>query len=102
MARRYSNVIEQDAEEFLLQYIIRAKGLCFKIKFLGLMGAPDRLVLMPGGRFYFVELKKLGGALEPSQAVMFPRMLKRGFPVHVLTGIDQVKQFIEKEFPNAN
>lgn len=93
---RYSKIIEADAESFLLQSVKALKGLCFKLKFLGVMGAPDRLVLMPGGRFFFVELKQSTGELEPSQAVLFPRLEKRGFKVHVLYGIEQVKEFVEK------
>ena len=91
---RYSKVIEADAESFLLQSVKALKGLCFKLKFIGIMGAPDRLVLMPGGRLFFVELKQSTGKLEPSQAVLFPRLEKLGFKVHVLYGVEQVQEFI--------
>lgn len=91
---RYSKVIERDAESFLLQSVKTLGGLCFKLKFIGLMGAPDRLVLLPYGRFFFVELKQNTGKLEPSQEILFPRLLKRGFPVHVLYGVDAVKEFV--------
>lgn len=94
---RYSKIIEADAESYLVDSVRKLKGLCFKLKFLGVMGAPDRLVLMPGGRFFFVELKQTTGALEPSQQVLFPRIEKRGFKVYVLYGVEQVKEFIEKE-----
>ena len=92
---RYSKIIEHNVEDFLLQSVKSFKGLCFKLKFLGVMGAPDRLVLMPGGRFFFVELKQTTGELEPSQAVLFPRIEKRGFKVHVLYGIEQVQKFVD-------
>lgn len=72
------------------------RGLCFKQKFIGWAGAPDRLVLMPGGRFFFVELKQLTGKLEASQKVMFPMIEKRGFKVHVLYGVEGVQQFISQ------
>jgi hypothetical protein len=94
---RYSKVIEADAEDLLLQSVKRLRGLCFKLKFLGTAGAPDRLVLMPGGRFYFVELKQLTGKLEPSQIVLFPLIEKLGFKVHVLMGVDAVKLFVANE-----
>lgn len=96
MTQRYSAVLEADAEKLLLQSVTRLRGLCFKLKFIGFMGAPDRLVLMPGGRFFFVELKKIGGELEPSQKVMFPRIEKRGFKVHILTGAEEVLQFVQQ------
>lgn len=95
MTQRYSAVVEADAEKLLLQSVTRLRGLCFKLKFIGFMGAPDRLVLLPGGRFFFVELKKTGGKLEASQEALFPRLEKRGFKVHVLTGGEEVKQFVQ-------
>lgn len=95
---RYSKVIEADAENLLLQSVRRLRGLCFKLNFLGLAGAPDRLVLMPGGRFYFVELKReKGGRLEPSQEVLFPLIEKLGFKVHILKGQAEVRHFVETE-----
>lgn len=94
MTRRYSKVIEADAEDLLLRSVRQAKGLCFKLKFVGLMGAPDRLVLMPGGRFYFVEVKQATGSLEPSQVNLFPRLEAIGFKVHLLYGVEAVAQFV--------
>jgi hypothetical protein len=93
---RYSRVIEADAEKDLVNGVRVRKGLCFKLKFLGIMGAPDRLVLLPTGRFFFVELKKLGGKLEPSQEIMFPKLLALGFRVHVLEGQEQVADFFNQ------
>lgn len=93
---RYSTVIEADTEKDLVGGVRARKGLCFKLKFLGIMGAPDRLVLLPAGRFFFVELKKLGGKLEPSQKIMFPKLLALGFPVHVLEGQEQVANFLNQ------
>lgn len=91
---RYSKVIEADAENDLLAGIKRLGGLCFKLKFLGLAGAPDRLVLLPGGRFFFVEVKQNTGKLEASQEIMFPRLEARGFKVHLLYGVEAVRQFL--------
>jgi hypothetical protein len=91
---RYSNVIEADAERALLAGIRQRRGLCFKLKFLGLAGAPDRLVLLPGGRLYFVEVKQPSGKLEASQQTLFPRLEALGFTVHVLYGVEAVQQFL--------
>ena len=91
---RYSKIIEADAESFLLQSVKRLRGLCFKLKFIGVKGAPDRLLLMPGGKFFLVELKQLSGKLEASQAILFPRIEKRGFKVHVLYGVEGVQEFV--------
>lgn len=98
---RYSKVIEKDAETNLVQSVRQLKGMCIKLKFIGLLGAPDRLVLLPGGRFYFVELKQPTGKLETSQEVLFPKLARLGFKVHELYGEPDVLSFINsitKEF----
>lgn len=85
---------EIKAEELLKKHVQMRKGLCFKLKFLGIAGAPDRIVLMPGGKMFFVELKRaVGGALEPSQRILFPVLERLGFTVHVLCGAAEVEQF---------
>lgn len=91
---RYSKVVEEDAESLLVTGIRARRGLCFKIRFLGFAGAPDRLVLLPWGLFFFVELKDVGGSLEESQKVMFPRLEKRGFKVNILYGVEDVRRFL--------
>lgn len=85
---------EEKAEDLLCNAVKSLGGLCFKLKFVGKLGAPDRLVLMPGGRFLFVELKRPKGTLEASQEAMFPKLERVGFPVHVLRGTEEVSAFI--------
>jgi hypothetical protein len=92
---RYSTIKEYDAEKTLIEGIKKLGGKAFKLKFLGLAGAPDRLVLLPKGRLYFVELKREGGKLESSQSVLFPLIEKLGFKVHILVGELAVKLFLK-------
>jgi len=99
---RYSNVVEADAETLLVSSIKRLRGRAFKLKFIGLSGAPDRLVLMPGGRFYFVELKGPNGRLEDTQEILFPRLEELGFKVWILKGVQEVQRFIQHlEMPDV-
>lgn len=37
------------------------RGLCVKLDPTGLVGIPDRLVMLPGGVLFFVELKRPKG-----------------------------------------
>lgn len=91
---RYSRVIESDAEDELVGGVKRNGGMTFKLKFIGVSGAPDRLILMPEGRFFFVEVKKEDGHLEATQRALFPMIERLGFTVHVLHGVEAVKEFI--------
>lgn len=47
-------------------------------------GLPDRLVILPGGRMFFVELKAPTGTVKPHQTVVHDRMATLGCPVVVL------------------
>lgn len=77
-----------------LRDLITALGwLCLKINPLGLWGIPDRLVLAPGGRAIFVELKCPDGDVKPKQVRWHDRLRKLGFQVEVLWTLEQVRDF---------
>ena len=59
-------------------------------------GIPDRLVLLPGGRMYLVELKTHTGRLSPVQREWHKRALKLGVPVAVLYGLGEVVKWVEE------
>ena len=89
--------IEADAEKLLVSEVKSLGGKVFKLKFIGTDGAPDRIIFMPGGKVYFVELKRAeGGALEPTQEVLFPIIEKTGTRIHIVCGILGVRNFVER------
>ena len=51
---------EKSIEQELVRAVRTAGGLCAKWVSPGLDGVPDRIVLMPGGRLAFVEVKAPG------------------------------------------
>ena len=63
----------------------RLGGLCEKIAPTR-WGMPDRLVLLPGGRVYLVELKAATGSVRPAQAVWHRKAAERGTKVVVIQG----------------
>lgn len=66
----------------------RHGGLSLKWVSPGRLGVPDRLLFMPGGRLYLVELKRPGGKPRASQNAMFAKLEKRGFHVWVVDDPD--------------
>ena len=58
---------ERDVEKKLVESVKRKGGLCPKFTSPGMDGVPDRIVLMPGGRIAFVELKAPGKRMRPLQ-----------------------------------
>lgn len=57
-------------------------------------GTPDRLILLPGGRMYLVELKAYGGRLSAAQKLFIAKAAELGTTVTVLTGRAQVDAWI--------
>lgn len=92
---------ESQIEAKLVRVVRNQGGLCFKFVSPGNPGVPDRLIILPGGRVVFVELKTEIGRLANIQKWQLAEMQKRGADVRVLKGLDQVKRFVEEEvMPN--
>ena len=72
-------------------------GLALKFISPGTAGVPDRLVLLPGGRAVFVELKAPGKKLRPLQQKRKAQLQALGFRVYVIDSKEAIQQFIESE-----
>lgn len=90
-------MLEKDIEARLKRGVERAGGLCLKWVSPGCTGVMDRIVLLPGGRVIFVELKKPGGRLSERQKLMRDSMQRRGADVRCLWTDTAVKDFLEQE-----
>lgn len=83
-----------------IEYKLRDKvkalgGLALKLIASGFTGLPDRLVLLPGGRVFFVELKNgSAGRLSARQVVVHKLLEKLGFPVWVISTEEQLQEFL--------
>ena len=74
---------------------VKARG-GWAIKLLpSVSGLPDRMVLLPGGRLIFVELKSPTGTVAPHQTVVHNRLRRLGFEVFVLASTDAVKEWLQ-------
>lgn len=89
-------MLEKDAEKFLKIEIEKRGGKCWKWVSPGRDGVPDRIVLLPGGRIYFVEMKTEVGKLALMQRYVIQRITQLGFDVRVLYGKTDVKAFLQE------
>lgn len=87
---------ERDVERILTQGIRKAGGAAYKFVSPGNDGVPDRLVVMPGGRICFVELKQDTGELSGLQKIQIGRMRRLGCNVRVLYGAEDVRNFLRE------
>ena len=89
---------ESQIERKLCAGVKRLGGLCLKWVSPGCTGVPDRIVLMPGGRLWFVELKTDAGAPSPRQTLMLHRLSELGFHatlVYGQRGVDWMLRVLE-------
>jgi hypothetical protein len=85
---------ERDIENHLRNQIKKLGGIAYKFESPGNAGVPDRLVLLPGGRLHFVELKAPGKKPTPLQLSQHRKIQKVGFEVHILDSKEAVNGFI--------
>lgn len=65
-------------------------GLAVKFVSPGFDGVPDRLVLFPGGRLAFVELKAPGKKMRPLQVRRAKQLTALGFRVYCVDSTDKI------------
>ena len=85
---------ERDLESMLMRNTRRLGGLALKFVSPGTDGVPDRLVLLPGGRMCFVEVKAPGKAPRPLQVARHKQLRALGFQVYVLDQPEQIPEIL--------
>lgn len=75
---------ERDLEEKFRQEVKKAGGKAYKFISPGNSGVPDRIVVLPGGKIGFVELKQKGRKPTPLQKAQIHHLVKAGCYVNVL------------------
>ena len=74
--------LERDIEQKLRRGVEAQGGKCLKWVCPGWSGVPDRIILLPGGRLYFVETKRpKGGVVRALQNKWREWLTELGFSV---------------------
>jgi hypothetical protein len=84
---------ESSIEHRLKRTVEKLGGLALKWISPGCTGVPDRIVLLPGGRVYFVELKAPGGRLSARQIYIQAELSRLGFKTATLASPAAVDAF---------
>lgn len=89
---------EATLERKFVSAIKRLGGYAIKFAPVGVKGFPDRIVLMPGGRIGFAELKNPSGRgqMSPAQVRATATLARLGFPVIVSHDFDELMEWVEK------
>ncbi len=92
---------ESQIEARLGQMVRRRGGLYYKFVSPGSPGVPDRLVILPGGRVIFLELKTQVGSLQKLQRYRIAEMRGKGAEVRVVKGLAEAMAFVEEVLPDG-
>ncbi len=87
---------EKTIERKLAVTVKKMGGICPKFVSPGLDGMPDRLVLLPGGRLAFVEVKAPGKKPRPLQIVRHEMLKRLGFAVYVLDDVEKIGEMLDE------
>lgn len=81
---------EKAIERSLVNEVKKRGGICPKLASPGFDGMPDRIMLLPGGKAGFVEVKAPGRKPEPLQRSRHGMLRRLGFKVFVLDDPEQI------------
>lgn len=87
---------EKQIETRLRDRVKQAGGKALKFVSPGYNGVPDRLIFMPGGRIYLVELKTPGKKLTPLQQKRKQEFKQLGFRYYVIDSYEAVEGFLSE------
>lgn len=87
---------ERDVEARFVKGVKKRGGVAYKFVSPGNNGVPDRMVVMPGGRVAFIELKTETGRLRTDQIAQLRRLDKLGQATAVLYGDKDVDDWLER------
>lgn len=87
---------EKHTEQKLVRAVSTAGGIAVKFISHGFDGMPDRLVLLPGGKIAFVEVKAHGIKPRPLQVRRHGMLRQLGFLVYILDDEEQIGGILDE------
>ena len=91
---------EKKIEQKLVTAVKKHGGICPKFVSPGFDGMPDRLLLLPHGRFAFVEVKAPNQKPRPLQLSRHRLLRRLGFRVYVLDALEDIDKITKEVMSN--
>jgi len=88
-------LLESQLEKKLNVEVGRLGGKSMKWVSPGLRGVPDRIILFPGGRIFFVEMKAPGKSLRPLQEKRKREIETLGFRIYKIDSVEDINTLLE-------
>jgi len=87
-------VLEKEIESYLAKQVKLRGGYCLKWVSPSTSFVPDRIVLAPKGKIYFIEMKRPGGRLSEGQKRFHAKLAKLDIEVFVLSSREEVDTWL--------
>ena len=87
---------EKIIEQHLVKAVKNSGGIAPKLVSPGFDGMQDRLVLLPGGKIGFVEVKAPGKEPRPLQVARHGLLRRLGFKVYILDAPEQIGGILDE------
>lgn len=91
---RHSEVSEKAIEKYLVESVRAIGGVCLKYSNANMVGYPDRVVCLHGGKTVWVELKSKGKKPTKMQAIRQSELVSMGHEVHVIDNKQSIDELI--------
>lgn len=89
-------MLERTIENKLRKATKQAGGIALKFTSPGLAGVPDRLIILPPGRYAFIEVKRPGTKPRPLQKTRHTQLKKLGCHIYIIDHPDQIPGIIHE------
>ena len=92
-----SSKLEKVAENKFTTYVKeKTICMCIKLNVMSVRGFPDRLILCPMGRVYFIEFKRVGEEPKKLQLYIHKLLHSLGFIIYVTDTYEEAVAFHEQ------
>ena len=88
---------ESTIESNFVKQVKAMGGMAIKLISPNFAGLPDRLVLLPHGRMFFVELRATGQKPRPLQIAVHRKLRKLGFDVYVIDSNEKINELLQSK-----
>lgn len=89
-------MLEKTLEKKLVKAVENINGWAIKLPAVYVSGIPDRLVLLPKGVLFFVEMKRKGERPRKLQTIVHNRLERLGFKVYVIDTEQQINEVLNE------
>ena len=91
---RYAETSEKAIEKYLSERVKEIGGLSLKFTNQNMVGFPDRLICLPGGKTVWVELKSKGKKPTKIQILRQEELAGLGFDVYIIDNKPAIDELI--------